>query len=253
MPVHDWTRVDDGVFHHFHLLWIAEIARVLNGGLLPQGLYALADQVAGGGNPDVLTLREPTGVTPPPSPDWETGGGTGVVTVEPRTRVIARAEREIYTTRQRRMVIRHVSGNRIVAMIEIVSAGNKGSEHAWRSVIDKSLAALSRGIHLLLLDLYPPTPRDPNGIHGALWEAVAGEQYDLPPDADRTLAAYSAGPVKTAYVEPVAVGQSLPPMPLFLTADGVGHVQLTLEATYLAAYAVVPRMYRDILDPTVNT
>ena len=32
MPVHDWTRVDAGVFHHFHLMWIAELARVPVGG-----------------------------------------------------------------------------------------------------------------------------------------------------------------------------------------------------------------------------
>ena len=35
-------------------------------------------------------------------------------------------------------------------------------------------------------------------------------------DEPLTLAAYSAGPVKTAYVEPAAVGDLLPEMPLFL-------------------------------------
>jgi hypothetical protein len=25
MPIHDWTRVDAGIFHDFHLAWIAEI------------------------------------------------------------------------------------------------------------------------------------------------------------------------------------------------------------------------------------
>ena len=36
MPIHDWTRVDAGIFHAFHLSWIAEIARVLNRGQLPR-------------------------------------------------------------------------------------------------------------------------------------------------------------------------------------------------------------------------
>ncbi len=46
MPLHDWTRVDDGIFHDFYLAWIAEIRRSLNKGLLPDGFYALAEQVA---------------------------------------------------------------------------------------------------------------------------------------------------------------------------------------------------------------
>jgi hypothetical protein len=30
MPIHDWTRVDAGIFHHFHQSWIPEISRALN-------------------------------------------------------------------------------------------------------------------------------------------------------------------------------------------------------------------------------
>ncbi len=65
MPIHDWTRVDAGIFHHFHLEWIGEIARVLNAGLLPPDHYALAEQITGSWEPDVLTLRGPTGELPP--------------------------------------------------------------------------------------------------------------------------------------------------------------------------------------------
>lgn len=35
MPVHDWTRVDAGLFHHFHHSWIEDTARALNQGVLP--------------------------------------------------------------------------------------------------------------------------------------------------------------------------------------------------------------------------
>ena len=35
MPIHDWTRVTAGTWHDFHLVWIAELRNVLNGGLLP--------------------------------------------------------------------------------------------------------------------------------------------------------------------------------------------------------------------------
>jgi hypothetical protein len=30
MPIHDWSRVDAGIFHAFHHDWITELARALN-------------------------------------------------------------------------------------------------------------------------------------------------------------------------------------------------------------------------------
>jgi hypothetical protein len=35
MPIHDWTRVSAGIFHHFHQKWVGTIADALNEGLLP--------------------------------------------------------------------------------------------------------------------------------------------------------------------------------------------------------------------------
>jgi hypothetical protein len=54
MSIHDWTRVDTGIFHHFHVGWIGELSRALNHGLLPPDHYALAEQRAGGLGPDIL-------------------------------------------------------------------------------------------------------------------------------------------------------------------------------------------------------
>jgi hypothetical protein len=45
MPVHDWTAVEAGTFHDFHVTWVPEIKKVLNSGLLPQGYYALASSM----------------------------------------------------------------------------------------------------------------------------------------------------------------------------------------------------------------
>ncbi len=44
MPIHDWTRVDAGIFHHFHQRWIVAITDVLNQRLLPAEYDALAEQ-----------------------------------------------------------------------------------------------------------------------------------------------------------------------------------------------------------------
>lgn len=61
MPIHDWSRVEDGIFHAFHHGWIDAIARTLNLGLLPSNYYALPEQFAAGFGPDVLTLEAAPG------------------------------------------------------------------------------------------------------------------------------------------------------------------------------------------------
>lgn len=245
MPIHDWTRVSAGTFHDFHLAWIAELRNSLNGGVLPPSYYAQAEQIAGPLGPDVLTLQTngyppaANGMVPQPAP-------TGAVVAPPRARVVASAEMDDYVLKRRTVVIRHSSNDRIVALVEIVSPGNKSSRHALRSFVEKAVEALYRGFHLLVVDLFPPTPRDPQGIHAAIWGEISDEPFAPPPDEPLTLAAYSAGPVKRAYVEPTAVGRELMEMPLFLEPEF--HVNVPLEATYQAAYRGVPRRWRDVLE-----
>lgn len=53
MPIHDWTKVDAGIFHAFHHGWIEELARALNRGLLPADYYALPEQHAAGFGPEI--------------------------------------------------------------------------------------------------------------------------------------------------------------------------------------------------------
>ena len=85
MAVHDWTRVEAGIFHAFHCDWISQIQTTLNGGLLPQGFYSLAEQHTGRSIADVLTLhaspapRQP--LPPPPA-----AGATAVAEAPPRVR-----------------------------------------------------------------------------------------------------------------------------------------------------------------------
>src|SRR4051794_33466376 len=47
MPVHDWTLVEDGIFHGFHTWWIGQIGSALNSGLLPRDYYAMPEQHTG--------------------------------------------------------------------------------------------------------------------------------------------------------------------------------------------------------------
>jgi hypothetical protein len=59
MPIHDWTRVRANRFHDFHQSWTIAIRNALNGGLLPDGYLAMAEQITGGPEPDVVTLSLP--------------------------------------------------------------------------------------------------------------------------------------------------------------------------------------------------
>ncbi len=57
MPIHDWTRVRANRFHHFHQSWTANLAAALNSGRLPPGFVALAEQITGGPESDVVALE----------------------------------------------------------------------------------------------------------------------------------------------------------------------------------------------------
>ncbi len=240
MPIHDWTRVDAGTFHDFHQGWTIEIRNTLNNGVLPDGYFAMADQRVSGPEPDIVALRlrspEPT-------------GGLVVADTPPRIKRAARVETEaaLYARKANRIAIRHGLG-RVVAMIEVVSPGNKDSKHAIASFVAKAVNFLSNGIHLLVVDPFPPGPRDPDGIAQAIWDQLVGERLPArPADEPLTVAAFDAGEPLTAYVESLAVGEPLPEAPLFLAPGW--YVNVPLEETYRASWAVTPRPIRDLLGP----
>jgi hypothetical protein len=242
MPVHDWRRVGDGAFHDFHYSWVLEIKRALKRGLLPEGYYVMAEQFGGDlGAPDVLTLQ--AGGTPDLSGPL---AGTATLTeAPPAVQVRTTIARDAYARAQRTLVIRHTGGDRIVAMVEILSPGNKSSRHALRALLDKAVAALDGVIHLLLVDVHPPGPRDPQGIHGALMHEIGSEEYSLPDGRSLTAAAYTGGAAVGVFVEHFAVGEPVPEMPLFLTREN--YVRVPLDAAYRAAWEDVPPRYQDAL------
>jgi hypothetical protein len=249
VPVHDWTRVSDGVFHDFHYSWVLEIKRALKRGLLPPGYYVMAEQVGGDlGTPDVLTLQAagqaPTDAGPLP--------GTATLTqTPPVVHIRTRITRDTYARKQRSLVIRHTSNDRIVAMIEVLSPGNKSSRHALRSLTDKVVAALDAGVRLLLVDVHLPGPRDPQGMHGALLSEIASDEYTLPPGRPLTAASYVGGTgVVDAFLDHFAVGEVIPDMPLFLNNED--YIYVPLEAAYRAAWEDVPPQHQATLAAQAN-
>lgn len=249
MPVHDWKRVTAGTFHDFHNAWITELRNSLNGGLLPEGYYALGQQFSGDVGPDLLTLHAPDEA--PEQANWtgvDDGGGIAVAEHPPQVSLVFEADREaaFYAARSRTLRIYHVSGDRIVALLEIVSPGNKHNRASVEAFVDKALAAIRDGYHLLVVDLFPPGRSNPRGMHGAIWEAITAGEYEAPADAPLTLASYCVDLAVRSYVEPMAVGRPLPDMPLFLSR--ARYIEVPLEATYLAAWRGVPERWKRVIE-----
>lgn len=209
MPMHDWTRVEHGIYHAFHHGWIGAISSALNSGVLPEDYYALPEQVAAGFGPDGLT------------------------------------EAEYYRRKKSSIAIRHASGDRLVAIVEIVSAGDKSSKNAIRAFVKKSCELLGHRIHLLTVDPFRPGPYDPVGLHGLIWSELEHKASQLHTEKPLTLASYECDSTISAYLEPLAVGDAIPEMPLFLVPKY--YIGMPLEQTYRSAFESLPRRWRSVL------
>ena len=99
----------------------------------------------------------------------------------------------------------------------------------------------------MLIDLFPPRLHDPRGVHDLIWGELANAAADQSPGKRLVVASYSSGITQRAYIEPLAVGDPLPDMPLFLTADE--YVMVPLEATYQETWAVCPEPIRELVEP----
>jgi hypothetical protein len=245
MPAHDWTKVNQGIFHDLHNSWIVVLKNALNSGVLPPDYYALSEQVAGDTAPDVITLdlvprseraTKPAGAGPLPRVG-------ALLEAAPQVSIVARTESLSYAALRKTLSIRHGSDHEVVALIEIVSRANKASRAELERFLVKAQSALRLGIHLLIIDLHPPGRLDPLGLHGALWTALAQPAPKMPADRPLLAAAYEAGTEITAYVEPFAVGDPVPNMPLFLRAGG--HVIVPLASTYDEAFTSLPAFWRE--------
>jgi hypothetical protein len=193
-----------------------------------------------GTKPGVITVR----VGSPAAP-----GGLAIADAPPRARQVARVESDatVYARRANRIVVRHHLGP-VVAVVEVVSPGNKDCRHAIKAFTAKTIDFIRGGISLVIIDLFPPTPRDPVGMHQMIWDELSGVPFEpRPVDKPLTVASYDAGDGLTAYVDPVAVGDPLPDAPLFLALGW--YVNVPLERTYMASWNETPKPIRDLVAP----
>ena len=243
MPVHNWKNIDDGIFHDFHCTWITAIKTVLNGGLLPPSYYALAEQRAGEILPDVLALQIDT------DDSGASEGGTAVL-APPQTALKNTFKVLAYVNRQNSIMIRHASNDRIAAVFEIVSRGNKIGRQNFKTFLNKARSCLDRRIHFSFVDVHAPGMLDPHGIHGAICLQRGEDPPELPAGKILSDGGYEAGELITGFINPFGVGELIPPAPLFLKQDF--YVMLPLEETYSNAYASLPRHLREKIERNSN-
>lgn len=250
MPIHDWKRVPRGIFHGFHQHWTVELEQALNRGILPAPYYAFIEQSSLRKFPDVVTFQAAGPASPAngngSSLSQSNGGLLTLAEAPPRVSITAVIEAD-YAEKANRVVVLD-DADEVVAVLEVVSPGNKANLDGFNQFVEKALQFIRAGIHYFFIDLFPPTSRDPQGLHAAIWSEMTEYDFQLPQGKPLTVASYSCGVTRQAFVEAVAVGDRVPEMPLFLQADR--YVQVPLETTYQTAFDALPKRWRDVLAPS---
>lgn len=185
MPIHDWSRVEPGLFHTFRHRWNGALCDALNDGRMPEEYFAAIEPVR--------------------SSD--------------------------------RIAVHHRDG-RLVGVVEILATADKATEAALRDLVEAMGRAVLGRVHVLLVDLFPPGRFDPQGVLHAIWDALGEAEIEPPDNRPLMAASFDSGPIPTTYAEPMAVGEVLPEMPMFLE-PGV-YIPAPLESSYRAAWEVFP-------------
>lgn len=214
----------------FHNGWAYEIKRALNRRVLPPGYYAEAQVHIGSRvEVDVATFERAA-----PEHSGVSGNGGIAVAVEtwspPTTALIMPA---VFPDEIEVQVIHTLGGPHLVGAIELVSPGNKDRREACRAFAAKCASYLQQGVGLVIIDVV--TERLAN-LHNELIDLL--EQPQTFRFAEETpLYAASYRPSRQAsadqielWLNPLAVGQVLPTVPLALR--GGPTVPVELEATY---------------------
>jgi hypothetical protein len=218
----------------FHAQWAGSIAAALNRDL-PRPQYFAATQVHVGTRVEADVAEFESA----PGPGGLTNGAASGVAVGVQTLPVTQLamplvfpddfEVQVFDTR---------GGARLVAVVELVSPGNKDREERRRAFAMKSAAYLHRGIGLIVVDVV--TERQFN-LHNEL-VALLGQAdvYRLPVEAFLYAVAYrpvyrNGSGQADLWPVPLAVAQPLPRLPLALRGNGA--VLLDLEATYSEARA----------------
>ncbi|NLX96756.1 MAG: hypothetical protein GXY83_11315 [Rhodopirellula sp.] len=94
-----------------------------------------------------------------------------------------------------------------------------------------------------------PTSKNVPGRAKLIWNEITDDSFELPSGRARALVSYETSDERAATIEPVAVGDALPDMPLFLSNRL--HIPASLESTGQARWAVTPQALREAVESGV--
>ncbi len=97
----------------------------------------------------------------------------------------------------------------------------------------------------MVLDLFPPSRRDPNGIHRAIFDELADLPEDPPSDKPLIFVSYQSSDPIVAYIEPLAVGDPIPELPLYYAHEK--YVNVPLDSSYAAAWKSSGKRLRELV------
>jgi hypothetical protein len=212
----------------FHAAWANEIMATLNQEVLPPGYFA-ETQVHFGSRVeiDVASLQRPDVSAATPAHN----GGVAVQTYSATAMMLMPV---VFPDEIEVQIIHQSGGPTLVGAIELVSPGNKDRPESRRSFAAKSLAYLQAGIGLLIVDVV--TERQAN-LHDELIQILKQDSlYRFPTPSLLYSVAYRprrtepGGDQIEIRPVPVALGHTLPTMPLALRGGPI--VPVDLEATY---------------------
>lgn len=182
----------------------------LNAGLLPPELFAMAEPIA------------------PPATQYSLAANL------------------VYVRKKSQVVIKHELGH-VISVIELVSPGNKHSQLEIERLTKKSASMIHDEINLMVIDPFPPTPRDPDGIANLIWREIdATRQLEFSAARPLVTTSFQANPAPIAHFNCFSVGALIPPMPIFLIEDR--YVMLPLEETYQKVWSALPVPIRRIFE-----
>ncbi len=217
----------------FHSAWANTMVRHLNEKLLP-ARYRSQPELHLGTHVeiDVATFERPT---PGPAPSDGNGAGSNVATAvwapakATQSLVVTFPAEDVFEIR----VVDRRRGMRLVAAVELVSPGNKDRPDSRHTFAVKCASYLAERVAVVVVDVVTDRHHD---LYAEILTLLGQQgQHTWPGEpplygvALRTTKQEDQWHMET-WEEPLALGQSLPTMPLWL-ADNLA-VPLELEATY---------------------
>jgi hypothetical protein len=232
MPLRDHFQPplsDDWPWDGCHSAWANAIASHLNHGILPANYYAIP-QIRRGSQIeiDVATLeREGSAVGE--------GGTATAVWTPPRphlSETVDFTDLDVFEVQ----VLRRRGGPQLRAAIELVSPANKERPSNRHAFAVKCASYLNWGVSVLLIDVVTERSANMHAEVLGILQLTGVTPYQSPTNlyavAHRMTLINGRHQLDT-WPEPLAVGQPLPTVPLWLETNR--SVPLELEKTYLAA------------------